>query len=1433
MPKALKQKIKLDLSQARRAAAEHKAILEGLSEAGEEAAGGMDEMGEELGEAAAKGRPAAEAVDEVGDAAERSSKKTGVLGRKLKELTLRISDMMDWGLGFATMLGGTFAASLASAAAYIGGTSAAAVSFESAMIDVRKTTGLTGNALDQLGDEFLRIASRVGVGRREVAEIGATAGQLGIEGTENIARFTETVAKMTKVTQMSADEASASLARIANAFDLPIEKSENLASVLNVLSNNSTALAGDLVETLTRGVAAAGKEIGVTVDEAAALGATLIDAGVSARRAGVSLRNVFKRISGNAATAAEQMGITEEKFREMISEDAVTALKEYMRTLQEMPDQMRAVRAAEVFGERAGTAVATLSGQLDKLTELLPQASSQLEEATSFSREFQLSLKAVSRQAGLVWAKIKEWATGQGQEFLPIMMKSLKTLNRWMRGVEEAGRALEKFRQREAELNDQLKDLETYQRLKAEQRDLGDEAELSAEKQRTLKRATDSLAEAYPTLAKETKGAREETVLLTKAIRSTIEAQKDLLSLQQQDVILEQANRIENLRVGEIGFLEAEYEKAEEKLQRLLELQREGASIADLRRENLVGVVTTVNTETEVQRTLTKAIKDTRKETERLKSELEQKKEIVESAKRQIAQFARQTEQTSLPELTALLQEDQWFSIDKWSEARDLAREIKNIIDETKEPLRQKFIKAPTASLDEGDSGDGDDDELTEEEKRAIENAREALRSYIRAQKIANAQTDEWKQALRDVHQAQDDIAKLKEIRSELGGDTVMEGTDKTIDQRIKAAKERLRLAQEEVKAAKDFTAEIKNGNEALKAAKDELSAEDIDASMLDLFTNRFNEYQKRVSELRAELEAGEHDADELERKLSKASENALRALRPILRGLVKSEVLTKEQMDEIVQSIRDVEDEAEKASEGGLEDVAEKVQAIAQAVDGVKQLANTFGDLGDEAEAALDSISTLASSVGRLVASGGSDIGAWVGALTSAASLIGQELAGDDEAEEQAREMVEKMEDNIDALNENTEALLESGRVGGEFSENEVQRMKQIAHELQITTRGDDLSGTATGFNYRKAKSLVDELSRMGVEGTSQISKILEKIGNKEVRKKLGFGGGTKGLINAMQALFTGEGAESLRERFGDFPALFDTIEELGVDLGMFGDSVAGAVEKMRFLQENGLANAQEAFQSFADKLLSLDLSEAIEGKDLGGAGIEGGPGLRELLKEAKGLDLSTPEGRKRLEDIRKAIAQAISEGEFDFGKLTPDELNKILDTLGTDFGGGAGEKEETTATSQVDPTITEYQANELLTLQHEQVWLDDERNDLLRVMADALGVEDVEEVTDPLLGQEGAEGLGVLKNQLDVQQRLLAAVNEFAAGENFPPPNGSRPPTLPPGNIPPDAPTNPPPPQGPSATNDRHYHFHGVTTGREQAEALEAFERRNKRMK
>jgi TP901 family phage tail tape measure protein len=1311
MPKALKQKIKLDLSQARRAAAEHKAIMEGLSEAGEEAAEGMGEMGEELGEAAVEGEAAAEAVDEVGDAAERSSRKTGLLGRKLKELTLRLSDMMDWGLGFATMLGGTFAASLASAAAYIGGTSAAAVSFESAMIDVRKTTGLTGDDLDKLGDEFLRIASRVGVGRRAVAEIGATAGQLGIEGTENIARFTETVAKMTKVTQMSADEASASLARIANAFDLPIEKAGNLASVLNVLSNNSTALAGDLVETLTRGVAAAGKEIGVTVDEAAALGATLIDAGVSARRAGVSLRNVFNRISENAATAAEQMGITEEQFREMIAEDAMEALKEYMRTLQEMPDQMRSVRAAEVFGERAGNAVATLSGQLDKLLELLPQASSQLEEATSFSREYALSLKAVSRQAGLVWSKIKEWATGQGQKFLPIMMKSLKALNRWMRGVEEAGRALEKFRQREKELKGQLRDLETYRRLKAEQRDLANEAELSAEKQRTLKRATDSLAEAYPALAKEVKGAKEKTVLLTKAIRSAIEAQQDLLSLQQQDVILEQANNIEQKKI-EMGFRKAEYKEAKERLERLLELQEEGASIADLRRENVIGYITSVNTQIEKQRALKEAIADARKETGRLKAEVKQLEEIDESAKRQIAQFARQTGQTSLPELTALVQKDQWFSIDPLWQARDLAQEIKNLIDETKlgearAEIEERFksLKNSAGGGDAASSAPGGG--VSDEEKRNIENAREALRSYIRAQKIANAQTDEWKQALRDVHQAQDDIAQLKELRSELGGDFVMGG--KTIDQRIEAAKERLRLGREQLKVAKDFTAEIRNGNKALQAATSGVSAEDLGVSAIEPFMDRFEQYQKRVSELRAELEAGKIDADEFGERLSKASKDALEVLRPMLRALVEAGVLTEEQMSNLVQRIRDVEGEAEEASEGGLEDVAKKVQAIAQAVDGIKQLANTFGDLGDEAEAALDSVSNLASSVGRLINSGWSDPGAWVGAITSAVSLVGQAFgAGNDK---KAREMVEKMEENVDALRENTEALLESGRVGGEFSGNEVERMTSIADHLDKITAESPSGdfGSNVFDNFRDAKDQLEELERMGLDSAGKVKNILDKLNSDEVLEQLGFSPDMQGLQNAMRALFTGEGegAEALRERFGEFPALFKMIKEVKKDFGTFGDSVAGAAEKMQFLQEHGIANAQQAFQAFAEKLLSLDMTEKVEGKDLGGAGIKGGPALRALLKEARGLDLSTAEGRKRLKQIKKMIAEAISEGEFNFGGLTRKEMDKILDTLGTDFSSGGTGSDRYTQSVQQQAKLTEFQGNRLLMYQSEQVYL------------------------------------------------------------------------------------------------------------------------------
>ena len=94
------------------------------------------------------------------------------------------------------------------------------------MLGVKKTTGLTGDDLSALGSDLLDLSGQLGVARGELAQIAETAGQLGIEGRDNITAFTETVAKLSSVSELSAQEAGDQIAKLANVFDVPIEEAE-------------------------------------------------------------------------------------------------------------------------------------------------------------------------------------------------------------------------------------------------------------------------------------------------------------------------------------------------------------------------------------------------------------------------------------------------------------------------------------------------------------------------------------------------------------------------------------------------------------------------------------------------------------------------------------------------------------------------------------------------------------------------------------------------------------------------------------------------------------------------------------------------------------------------------------------------------------------------------------------------------------------------------------------------------------------------------------------------------------------------------------------------------------------------------------------------------------------------------------------------------
>jgi len=276
------------------------------------------------------------------------------------------------------------------------------IKFEDALYELRKTADLSMKSMLDIGDAISELSLTIPIAADELANIAATAGRLGIKGKEDILAFTETIAKMSVATTLTADQAAGDLAKIREAFDLPIERIEYLGSTLNELENTTASTVEELIAGM-KNIGAAGKMLGITSHEAAALTATLSSAGMKGERAGTRLRRAFTEVARKADEITKFMGEAGEEWRKALEDEPMKALIMYLEKLAETESNIDRVSIAhEHFGKVGGFAIATLAENYPELLENLKTANKEIAWGTSLEREFLIATTKTSAQLQLL-----------------------------------------------------------------------------------------------------------------------------------------------------------------------------------------------------------------------------------------------------------------------------------------------------------------------------------------------------------------------------------------------------------------------------------------------------------------------------------------------------------------------------------------------------------------------------------------------------------------------------------------------------------------------------------------------------------------------------------------------------------------------------------------------------------------------------------------------------------------------------------------------------------------------------------------------------------------------------------------------------------------------------------------------------------------------
>lgn len=246
----------------------------------------------------------------------------------------------------------------------------AAMDFESSMADVRKVVDFdTPQQFKEMEQQLLNMTHRIPMAATELSKIAASGGQLGI-ARQDIAGFTETIAKMSVAFDMSADAAGDSMAKLANVYKIPIAKIGELGDAINHLSNSSPAKASDIVNTLGR-VGGVAKQFGLTELQTASLSNAFISLGRSPEVAGTAINGMLTKLAtaekgGNKFQAAlKSMGVSARDLKRDIAQNGEQALMDFLKQINKLPKEKQMGVLVDLFGLEYADDVAVLTGSLE------------------------------------------------------------------------------------------------------------------------------------------------------------------------------------------------------------------------------------------------------------------------------------------------------------------------------------------------------------------------------------------------------------------------------------------------------------------------------------------------------------------------------------------------------------------------------------------------------------------------------------------------------------------------------------------------------------------------------------------------------------------------------------------------------------------------------------------------------------------------------------------------------------------------------------------------------------------------------------------------------------------------------------------------------------------------------------------------------------
>lgn len=317
--------------------------------------------------------------------------------------------------------------------------SQAAIRFESAFADVRKTVDGTDQELAKLAGELRQMSHEIPKSAEDLAAIAAAGGQLGV-AREDIGRFTEVVSKMSVAFDMTAEEAGNAIGKMKNVFQLTIPEVQGLGDAINQLGNNSAAREREIVDVMLR-IGGTSRQFGLANEQAAALAASMVALGRPAEVAGTAINAMLSKLqTSNMQSKAfreglQSIGLSAESMAAQVSASPQQALDNLLLTLSRLGSKERSEALFKLFGQEFQDDIGLLVNSLGTYQKNMALVADKTQYAGAMNREFAARADTTDNSLQLLKNVVTDIVRSIGDGLMPALKGGAEVLSGILRPV--------------------------------------------------------------------------------------------------------------------------------------------------------------------------------------------------------------------------------------------------------------------------------------------------------------------------------------------------------------------------------------------------------------------------------------------------------------------------------------------------------------------------------------------------------------------------------------------------------------------------------------------------------------------------------------------------------------------------------------------------------------------------------------------------------------------------------------------------------------------------------------------------------------------------------------------------------------------------------------------------------------------------------------